>query len=103
MRQVQIIHAEVVDETQMFTLLEVSEKLLIPEDLIIEMHGYGLFEFDEQKRILTSQAFHRIQKALRLHQDLEINLPGVVLALELLDELEELREFREIWTSQKGS
>lgn len=34
----------------------------------------------------------RINIALRLQRDLEINLPGIALILELLDKLEELEE-----------
>lgn len=33
----------------------------------------------------------RLQTALRLQRDLEVNLAGIALVLELLDELEELR------------
>jgi chaperone modulatory protein CbpM len=33
----------------------------------------------------------RVRTALRLHRDLEINLAGVALALELLEELDRLR------------
>jgi chaperone modulatory protein CbpM len=33
----------------------------------------------------------RVQRAVRLQQDLGVNLPGIALALELLDELEALR------------
>jgi chaperone modulatory protein CbpM len=33
----------------------------------------------------------RVQTAAHLAQDLEINLPGIALALDLLDELERLR------------
>jgi chaperone modulatory protein CbpM len=33
----------------------------------------------------------RVYKTLRLQQDLRVNLPGAALALELLDELENLR------------
>jgi chaperone modulatory protein CbpM len=36
----------------------------------------------------------RVQRALRLQEDLGVNLPGVALALELLDELEALRRRR---------
>lgn len=34
----------------------------------------------------------RAQRAMRLRRDLELNLAGTALALELLDELERLRE-----------
>jgi len=33
----------------------------------------------------------RARRAIRLSRDLDVNLPGVGLALELLDELEDLR------------
>ena len=36
-------------------------------------------------------AIKRVQTSVRLQQDLRVNLPGCALALELLEELEELR------------
>jgi chaperone modulatory protein CbpM len=37
----------------------------------------------------------RVQRAVRLQQDLGVNLAGIALALELLDEIEALR--RRVW------
>lgn len=37
-------------------------------------------------------AVKRLQTAIRLQHDLEVNLPGVALVLDLLDELRELRQ-----------
>lgn len=34
----------------------------------------------------------RVQRAIRLQQDLGVNLPGVALALDLLEEMENLRQ-----------
>jgi len=34
---------------------------------------------------------HRIQIALRLQSDLKVNLPGAALAIELIEELNELK------------
>ena len=39
----------------------------------------------------TALAIKRVQTAMRLHRDLRVNLPGCALALDLLEELEELR------------
>ncbi len=36
-------------------------------------------------------AVKRVRTVIRLHQDLRVNLPGCALALDLLDEIEELR------------
>lgn len=32
------------------------------------------------------------KKAVRLHRDLEVNWPGIALAIDLLEELEQMRE-----------
>jgi chaperone modulatory protein CbpM len=39
----------------------------------------------------SGTALRRARTALRLQRDLEINLPGVALALELLEEIDKLR------------
>lgn len=39
----------------------------------------------------TTLAIKRVQTAMRLKRDLRVNLPGCALALDLLEELEELR------------
>jgi len=39
----------------------------------------------------TYIAIKRVQTAVRLQQDLRVNLPGCALALDLLEELEDLR------------
>ncbi|MES2979001.1 MAG: chaperone modulator CbpM [Pseudomonadota bacterium] len=40
----------------------------------------------------TGSHVHRIRVALRLQEDLGVNLAGAALALELLDELQDLRQ-----------
>jgi chaperone modulatory protein CbpM len=50
---------------------------------------YGQWEFDLMQ-------LNRIKKALRLQKDLEVNLAGVVLILQLLDEMEKMRLQTEI-------
>lgn len=37
-------------------------------------------------------AIRRLQMAIRLQQDLDVNLPGVAVVLDLLDEIRELRQ-----------
>lgn len=39
----------------------------------------------------ASASIVRVAKAKRLHRDLSINAPGLALALDLLDQIEELR------------
>jgi chaperone modulatory protein CbpM len=39
----------------------------------------------------SGRSLHRAQVARRLHEDLDVNLPGIALALDLLEEIERLR------------
>ena len=82
-----------IDESTTFSYIEVCEKYHIPEKLLIEMLEHGLFT-DQSSQIeqlqLNSKELQKIEAAFRLHEDLDINLPGVVLALELLEKIEQL-------------
>ena len=84
----------IVDDEALYTIDEVSHYLNISSALFNEMEELGLFQSTlnaASAPSITKRALHRIEAACRMHHDLEVNLPGVILALELLDELEELR------------
>ncbi len=91
MQAKRIFTAVIINEHEMYSFQEVCEQLNIPETLMMEMEEHGLFQCEEKNHFITHQALNRIESACRIHQDLGVNLPGVVLALELLEELEELR------------
>ena len=59
-------------------------------DLVHEgvLHPGGAGQLDWQ---FTGVHVHRAQRALRLQRDLGVNLAGAALALELMDEVEQLR------------
>lgn len=86
--------AIVVEDESTLSYIEVCQRLQIPEELLHEMEEQGLFISItvNQDSMLNQRALQRIEAACRLQQDLGLNLPGAVLALELLDELEELRK-----------
>ncbi len=72
---------------------DMSAYCQLPVDVIIEFVELGLFEtlsFNELR--FDAEKLSRIRSAARLFHDLKINAPGVVLALELLDEVEALRD-----------
>ncbi len=56
------------------------------EEGIISPEGYSLREWR-----FTFVAVKRVQTAIRLQNDLRVNLPGCALVLDLLDEIDELR------------
>jgi chaperone modulatory protein CbpM len=53
-------------------------------------HG-GLDETGRGDRNYSAIHILRIRRALRLERDFELNMPGVTLAMDLLDEIERLR------------
>lgn len=96
MKQDDLIHEGVLqDATITYTITEVQTICVVDRTVIEELVAYGIVEpigSSYEQWIFNYHALSRTQKALRLHQDLAINWPGIALALELLDELEELRQ-----------
>jgi chaperone modulatory protein CbpM len=89
-----IVTGMLIEETTTFTFIQVCHKYHIPKELLIEMVEQGLFPdqpTDPDHIALDQKALRRIESAFRLHKDLGINLPGVALALELLEEIEQMR------------
>ncbi len=82
------------DESIICDLNELCELCNINTELVIEMINEGVIspaEPDQGQWLFGSLEIHRLQTAMRLQRDLRINLPGVALALDLLEELTELR------------
>lgn len=85
---------EVLDEQTQFTLRQVCRILSTGEETVIQIVREGIVEPAEPGRdawTFTGSAIGRIQTVLRLQRDLEINLAGAALVIELLDEIEALR------------
>ena len=95
MNDKEVFTAVIVDEQLMYTVVEVCRHLNIPEQILDEMEAHGLFQrtVSEQhpEPVIVGQAVQRIEVACRIQRDLGVNLPGAVLALELLDELDALK------------
>lgn len=88
-----IIVANYSDENEM-TLEELCNVCHISPDTI-----QHLIEFDiihprgqQQEWLFDLSALQRIQTALRLQRDLEINMAGVAIVLDLLDQMQDLRQ-----------
>lgn len=83
------------DEELALSLAELCQTCRIDTELVLEMVEQGVIEPEgaepEQWRFDTV-AFKRLQVAVRLQQDLHINAAGAALALDLLEELETLRQ-----------
>ncbi|KTC88599.1 chaperone modulator CbpM [Fluoribacter dumoffii] len=95
MKQDNTIIGVLIEETTSISFKEVCQKYHIPKELLIEMVEYGLFSTSTTKTEqlkLTQKDLRKIESAFRLHRDLGINLPGVALALDLLEKIDQLND-----------
>ena len=88
----------IIDEQNVLTLTELSHACSVQSGYIIELVDEGLItpqimaeEHEPHCWRFTGAQMRRARMALRLQSDLGINLAGVALALQLLDEIETLR------------
>lgn len=76
-------------------LSELSRTVGAPAETIVEIVEQGIVEpkgSEPENWQFDSYMISMTRKALRLHQDLKIEWSGIALAMNLLDELEQLRE-----------
>lgn len=92
-----ILMVEVTDtDGSTFSLQEVCERGDCHAEFVIKLVDYGVIApLDEVPEMRQWQfdvaALSRLQKALRLQRDLKLNLPGLAMSLELLDEVQDMR------------
>jgi len=81
-------------ESQYFSFQELCTITALPSQTIIEIVDHGIIEpegTDPETWLFNTQMVSVTRKALRLHNDLEIDWSGIALAISLLEELEEIR------------
>jgi chaperone modulatory protein CbpM len=88
------IDAVLLDESVELTLAELSALCRVAEERVVEIVAEGIVEpsgaSPDQWRF-SGVALVRVQRVVRLQQDLGVNLAGAALAIDLLEELERLR------------
>ena len=88
------IEGSIVEHEVHMTIMELAEATCTPEDLIMAWVSEGVLSpagATPQDWRFTGNSLKRAKTAALLMHDLELNLPGVALALDLLDELDQLR------------
>jgi chaperone modulatory protein CbpM len=96
MTQTQItwIKASVVEEEVHMSIVEISQATRAPEDLIMSWVSEGVLSpvgSSPEDWRFSGESLKRAKTAAHLSHDLELNTPGVALALDLLDEISRLR------------
>ena len=84
----------VLDETTSYSLRQCCALCRVNAQIIHEMIDEGVITpmgNNPRNWCFEATQIKRIQITIRLQQDLRINLPGAALALDLLEELAELR------------
>jgi chaperone modulatory protein CbpM len=84
---------EIFDEYAVLSVDELSRLCAVDRAYIVELVEEGVLSvaaFEAEQWRFAGTALRRARTALRLQRDLEINLPGVALALELMEELDAL-------------
>lgn len=85
----------ILDDTVEFSLSEVCRTCHVHAEIVIQLVEVGALEprgKDPSQWRFTSYAIQRLERAMNLQRDLGVNLAGVALALELLDEIDYLRD-----------
>jgi len=89
------ITVEVLDENFELSLDDLCQACAVRAELIIAMVEEGMIEpcgSSPSDWRFTGPTLRRVEITLRLQRDLHLNLPGAALAVDLLDEIEYLRE-----------
>lgn len=92
----QILTVEVIEPQATFTLREFCERGECHAEFVIKLVNYGIISPvkdtpDVRDWSFDLPALARMRKAQRLQRDLKINLPGLAMSLDLLDEIQDMR------------
>ncbi len=88
-----VIIADYTEETPV-SLQELCVICNIPADFIHHLVAYEIVHpagASPEEWIFQITELQRVKTATRLHRDLEVNVAGIGVVLDLLDEIEELR------------
>jgi len=84
----------IIEQDSELTLADLSRCCAVHAEFLIELVDEGVLVPTgptPQRWRFNSEQLQRARRAIRLQRDLGLNLPGVALAIELLEELELLR------------
>lgn len=88
------LSGEVLDDSLELSLGELCRTCQVPAEHVLELVREGVIEpigADRTRWRFRAVSVRRVWRAQRLNRDLGVNMAGAALALELLEELEQLR------------
>ncbi len=94
MSKITVLTGIIIEENSTFTLSELSRACGKPAEWILRLVEEGVIEpvgGDRHHWQFSGHSLRRVRIVQRLESDLGLNLAGAALALELLEEVESLR------------
>ncbi|EAU55717.1 chaperone modulator CbpM [Mariprofundus ferrooxydans] len=94
MNNLTVLTGIIVEENDCFTLAELSRACDMPAEWILALVEEGVIEpvgSEDGHWQFSGRCLRRVRIIQRLESDLGLNLAGAALALELLEEVESLR------------
>lgn len=91
---VPVLEGLILEEQDALSIGEICRMCRVHADYILDLVDYGILEPVDKKmrqHCFCGECVMRILKAVRLQRDMGINLAGVAMILDLLDEIDELR------------
>ncbi len=82
-------------ETDQFIVLsDFCEVHNISSEFIVQLQEYGLIELIQLKNVpcLPSKELSKTEKIIRLHSELDINLEGIAVITQLLEEMQQMQK-----------
>ncbi len=92
--QITWIEGSIVEDEVHMSIVEISQATRAPEELIMSWVSEGVLSpagSSPEDWRFSGDSLKRAKTAAHLSYDLELNTPGVALALDLLDEITRLR------------
>ena len=90
----EIMTGTLIDDDRLFTLADICRSCSVPAEMINDMIEYGIIEPSGDTAAqwrFAGGCLWRVTTVVRLQHDLEVNLAGAALALDLIEEVRELR------------
>ncbi|MCU0922687.1 MAG: chaperone modulator CbpM [Burkholderiaceae bacterium] len=89
-----VLQCQVVEEEVQMSLAELCRVCGTERELVVQLVEHGVVEpqgAGPHAWVFAGTSLQRTRVALRLLRDLELNLPGAALAVDLLDEIARLQ------------
>jgi chaperone modulatory protein CbpM len=89
-----LVQCQVVEEELRLSLDQLCQACSAERELVQQLVAHGVLQpqgAEPQAWVFAGASLRRTRTALRLLRDLELNLPGAALAVDLLDEIARLQ------------